>query len=227
MSETCPFNLLDEHLAKDCVVEKMKSQLVANALARCAPVKCNGCGKLVQLKHLNKHEVDECVNRKVPCRNAHLRCQVMVRAKERARHEQVDGKAKVRYCIYLGGEGAHFDLGEDDLRCPWTVEMWIYRPSAREAVKQHVRSMLQEAPLFVDAFIMEHVWRLQMLQLTDKLKDASMPQEEREEVMVILADTVEAFEDAVVKTTEVFARLGCSLSAARELCKNFLVLNLT
>ena len=146
----------------------------------------------------------------------------MIRAKERARHEQVDGKSKTRYCIYLAGEGAHFNLGEDDVRCPWTVEMWLYRPSAREAVKQHIRSMFMQTPLFVDSFVMEFVWRAQMRQLTEALRDPSMEQVEREEVMSTLADTVEAFEDAAVKSTEEYVRVTCCLAAARNAMTEFL-----
>ena len=75
-TERVPFMHIESHLKYNCTVEKMKNELVRKAIARCAPVKCNGCGKIFELKRLLSHETHECINRKVPCRNAHLGCPV-------------------------------------------------------------------------------------------------------------------------------------------------------
>ena len=216
------YALLENHIKHECVVEKFKNELIAKAALRCAPVKCIGCGKTFQIKNLSKHESNECVNRKVPCRNAHLGCTTMVRSKDRARHEEVDGKSKIRYCLYLSGEGSYLDLSEDDLRCPWTAEFMIYRISAREATKQHLRNLLELTPLFIDAFRMEHTWRIQVEELTQSLKNKSLSIPARDEIMSILADTVEAFEDAAVATTEIETALKCCIASAKGTMTEFL-----
>lgn len=86
-------------------------------------MKCPGCGEVVALMDLKKHERELCVNRRVPCRNHPLGCPVMVRLKDRALHERVDGIKAVRPALYLPGHGAHLALGEGDLCCPWTAEV--------------------------------------------------------------------------------------------------------
>ena len=178
------------------MIEKLKNDMIAKAEARCVLVKCIGCGQSFEVKHLANHEINDCVQRKVPCRNSHLGCETMVRAKDRHKHEEVDGKAKIRYSLYLSGEATYLDLSEDDIRCPWTCEFWIYRVSARESVKQHIRNAIEITPLFYDAFNAEYAWRAQMQELTHALIDKSLEQNAREDIMSILADTVEAFEDA-------------------------------
>jgi len=106
--------------------------------------------------YLRKHERELCGNRRVHCRNHALGCGVMVRMKDRALHEYVDGNKAVRTALYLPSHGAHLAIGEDDLVCPWTAEVssrladatvpspflfiflsifrsqyWIYRPPAK------------------------------------------------------------------------------------------------
>jgi hypothetical protein len=221
-SSRIPYNLIDQHLKNTCMIEALKNEMIAKAAARCVQVRCVGCGKSFEVKHLAKHELMDCVQRKVPCRNAHLGCATMVRQKDRHKHEEVDGKAKIRYCLYLTGEGSYLDLREDDLRCPWTCEFWLYRPSAREAVKQHIRNSLEMIPLFYDAFNAEYAWKSQMDELTHALKDMTLGVEAREDIMSILADTVEALEDAAVVSTEISTAIGCALMSAKRAMTEFL-----
>lgn len=86
-------------------------------------MKCPACGELVPLMYLRKHERELCGNRRVHCRNHALGCGVMVRMKDRALHEQVDGSKAVRSALYLPSHGAHLAVKEDDLPCPWTAEV--------------------------------------------------------------------------------------------------------
>ncbi len=86
-------------------------------------MKCPACGELVPLMYLRKHERELCGNRRVHCRNHALGCGVMVRMKDRALHEHVDGSKAVRSALYLPSHGAHLAVKEDDLPCPWTAEV--------------------------------------------------------------------------------------------------------
>ncbi len=217
-----PFRAISDHLKSQCLVEKFKNQLIARAAARCVLVKCIGCGTSCEVKHLAKHELQECVNRKVPCKNASKGCQVLVREKDRARHEEVDGVAKVRYTLYMSGDGSYVGVQEDDIQCPWTIEFWVYRISAREAVKQHLRNALEMIPQFYDAFSLEYAWKAQMDKYKELVGDRSLALQAREELMGILADIVEAFEDAAVISTRRGTELGCALMSARRAMTEFL-----
>ncbi len=73
--------------------------------------------------NLRKHERELCPNRRVPCRNHALGCTVMVRLRERALHELVDGNKALRPALYLPSHGAHLAIREDDIPCPWTAEV--------------------------------------------------------------------------------------------------------
>ena len=81
--------------------------------------------------YLKRHEIEQCDNRKVHCRNFCVGCNVMVRLKDRAIHETVSQGRQTRSCLYLNGAGTHLKLDEDDIPAPWTIEYWIYRPSAQ------------------------------------------------------------------------------------------------
>ena len=86
-------------------------------------VKCPGCGEQVPLMSLRKHERELCVNRRVHCRNHPLGCNVMVRLKDRALHEQVDDSKALRSALFMPSHGAHLSVAEDDISCPWTAEV--------------------------------------------------------------------------------------------------------
>jgi len=223
--EVC-FNDLQEHLRSDCATEKRKDEMISRIALRRVPVRCSACGLELPLNELRKHEVESCKNRKVPCRNAHLGCTVMVRAWQRKRHEEVDGKAKTRYCLFLAGGGSHLALGEDDVPCPWTSEFWLYRTSAREASKQYIRSAVVLCALFVDAFFVEHAAKAWADKLTASLKTSpnSKPVslEDREETMRRLADAVEVMEDACLASIAASMQVGCAIGAAQGAMQEFL-----
>lgn len=145
-----PLFLLQTHLKSECAAEKHRDKMIAKAAQRrgkkiqknyvflyflvhstdhrlsCLSLelmKCPACGELVPLMYLRKHERELCGNRRVHCRNHALGCGVMVRVKDRALHEQVDGSKAVRSALYLPSHGTHLAVREDDLPCPWTAEV--------------------------------------------------------------------------------------------------------
>jgi hypothetical protein len=85
---------------------------------------------MLALMDLRKHERELCSNRRVHCRNHALGCPVMVRLRDRAQHERVDGARALRPALYLPGHGAHLSLREGDLCCPWTAEVRDHLQSA-------------------------------------------------------------------------------------------------
>ncbi len=123
-----PLSLLQHHLQFNCRAEQLRDEMIARSKVRYEPMQCTACGEFVPAMLLRKHEVERCENRRVPCRNQCLGCNVMVRLRERDLHEQVDGKRQLRYALYLGSHGAHLAIQEDDIPCPWTAEYWVYRP---------------------------------------------------------------------------------------------------
>lgn len=86
-------------------------------------VQCPACGEHIPLLQLRKHERNLCINRRVPCRNQAVGCNVMVRLGERALHEHVDGSKQTRSTLYMASHGACLSLQEDDIPCPWTAEV--------------------------------------------------------------------------------------------------------
>jgi hypothetical protein len=138
-----PLNKTSLHLREDCLYEQRRMNLAERSRAREEFVLCPGCDKEVQIRLQDKHDSEECTNRKVSCRNAFLGCKTLVRISERAQHEEVDKMAQTkRPCLFFGGGGsdlgieegraycnggAHIHLGESDITPPWTVEYWVYR----------------------------------------------------------------------------------------------------
>jgi hypothetical protein len=118
-----------------CTVERRKDVLVERSKKRRELVMCSGCGEMVQLLYLKRHERELCANRKVPCRNQCVGCNVMVRLKERGLHESVFQGRQTRSCLYLSGECTQLAILEDDIPAPWTAEFWVYKPSAQ--VRKH------------------------------------------------------------------------------------------
>jgi hypothetical protein len=116
----------------------------ARARVRHGEVACPNCGEPVVLMNLNKHLVNTCINRKVPCRNWELGCPAMVRMRDRATHEKVDDLLKPRPCVKFTGLEGFVDVNETkDLKPPWTAEYWVYRTTPVEAAINLCRKALQ------------------------------------------------------------------------------------
>lgn len=216
---------LVSHLHDHCSVEKRKSQLIARSNKRKELVRCVGCGDYFPLRDLKLHEVESCPNRKVACCNAHLGCQVIMRASLRKAHEQVDNaKARIRYCLYFAGTGAHIALQEDDVVPPWTTEYWMYRPSARESSKQYMRASLLLIPSFIDAFMIENQAKDYVDSITVLLSDKTITYtlEEREDAMELLAQAVELLEDSAVAAVAASKALGCAIGGAQNCMSEFM-----
>lgn len=213
------------HLLNECIAERRKIELIERCNKRKELVRCVGCGDLFPLRDLRHHEEHDCHNRKVPCRNAHLGCPVVLRASMRKAHEEVDNlRARTRYCLYLSGAGAHIALNEDDIVAPWTAEYWMYRPSPKESAKQYIRAALQLVPAFIDAFSVECRAKDRVDAITLLLGDKSARRnpDEMVEAMESLGVAVEVFEDAAVAAVSSAKALGCAIGAAQSCLAEFL-----
>jgi hypothetical protein len=90
--------LLQEHLKSNCLGTLKRDEMIARSKLRLEAVQCVFCGSLdVPLRFLRKHENEECPNRRVPCRNAHLGCTKMNKLSERRLHEHLDEKKSTRW----------------------------------------------------------------------------------------------------------------------------------
>lgn len=138
-SEKLAVRDVDFHLQTTCVVEVHKLMLIEKSYKRLEPIKCPGCGKIFPLRFLRRHELEECENRRVHCKNHPFGCNYMVRLKERDKHEKVDDLNYTRYCLQLGGFGSHIDIHESDVKSDWTSEFWIFRPTYEDSARHHIR----------------------------------------------------------------------------------------
>ena len=102
---------IHQHIHVQCIYEKFKDELIKRSKQRREMVKCSGCGKFQMFMKLKEHEIQECENRKVPCRNWHLGCTVQVRERDRAIHEDATLDNTMRSCIYFGGGAARMEIG--------------------------------------------------------------------------------------------------------------------
>lgn len=66
-------------------------------------VECPGCGEVVELLKLPRHQREDCENRLVPCKNFEYGCSCMVRVRDRARHEDASALLRPRPCLWFGG----------------------------------------------------------------------------------------------------------------------------
>lgn len=225
--EKVRLNELREHLQTDCVVERHKEEMLARCRLRAEPVVCTGCGKSVPLKDFRKHDREYCENKYVPCRNHILGCQVMVRARDRAKHEYVDGSFKQRACLYLAGGDTHLAIGEDDATGPWTAEHWVYLPSLQESVRRHIVGVLHNRKLFRRAFAKERRINLDIFALTEKMstivvgtgtkEEREAALQERLDTMELISNRVEEYENAAIVTVETSLSLNNSFGAALSL----------
>jgi hypothetical protein len=166
-----PLVHLDHHLTHDCEVEMKKEQFIQRSKKRLELVQCPGCGENFPLGKLSKHEREECLNRKVPCRNAILGCPVMVRLKDRKLHEDVHSSIRPRSCLYFNGSDTHVLFKEDDILPPWTIEFWIYRPSVVETTRGYLREVLRLGNIFRQKIFRESKYRIQLMSTKKELQD--------------------------------------------------------
>lgn len=105
-----PLALLQLHLQRECEVEKKKDLMIERSENKEMFI-CPGCGDEVPMARYRRHQQELCVDRKLPCKNHGVGCRVMVRKRNREQHEFVDGRvARIRSCLYLGGQGTHILL---------------------------------------------------------------------------------------------------------------------
>ena len=221
-----PLCKVSDHLKKECEVEKRREFMVQNSKLRRELVVCTGCGASLPLFELRQHEEDLCSNRYVPCRNAHLGCAAMVRLKDRAQHEQVDGMATRRSVLYLGPGGSHLFVNEDDMVPPWTVEYWIFRPSRIESAKNSIRGVQRRRMHFRLQFLEERSIHQRILQLREEMKELAALSGivdndgvhinifKKEALIERLSELASKYEDAVVISERLARLLQISLSAA-------------
>ena len=114
-----------------------------------------------------------------PCKNHYLGCRVMVRPSTRAQHEDVEAEAHARSCLYLGGQGAHLLLQEDDVPSPWTVEFWVMRPDAEASAKAYLRAAVAQAAAFLNAFAVERAVNIAVMKIVIGLKPKTAPKPRR------------------------------------------------
>lgn len=117
-----PFSAVKDHILNECPAEKQREEMCARSHHRNTLILCASCGEKVSVRGYRQHELKECINRLVPCKNQHLGCQVLVPLKDRRKHEYVD-EHFARYSLYLCGHGSYLHLAETDIACPWTAEV--------------------------------------------------------------------------------------------------------
>lgn len=223
-----PLRDMQMHIEEGCMPEKRKEELIARSKMRREVVQCSGCGEDVQLIDLKKHNAEECINRKVPCRNALLGCNVMVRLRDRKLHEHVDGKAVPKPCLYINGGYGHVSINEDDITPSWTMEFWIYRPSVLESAKNYLRECRRLCGLYHEAAIAEHNIKAQLTQCKQRLESVTeamhadrrasrghlLGQSEIGEITMMLANLVKLYEDTALICVTLAALLKVALNAA-------------
>ena len=103
----------------------------------------------------------------------------MVRPSTRAQHEDVEADAHARSCLYLGGQGTHLLLQEDDVPSPWTVEFWVMRPDAESSAKAYLRAAVAQAAAFLNAFAVERAVNIAVMKIVIGLKPKTAPKPRR------------------------------------------------
>jgi hypothetical protein len=194
----CEMNL---HLKQSCVVEQKKDELVSRSRKRRQEVRCPGCGDTYELQYLRQHENTTCPNRKVPCRNHALGCEVVVRLKDRKDHEDVTNGVKPRPCLFFDGQDTRLLLEEDDVTPPWTTEVWVYRPSLLESARCHMREVKRLVKLFRDCILEECLERGNVMDLKNSLEVfARKGGDGIAEITVRLAQQLLVYEKAALDT---------------------------
>ena len=141
--EEFPAGETASHLRTHCVVQNDRIEQASRYALRRQRVQCSGCGYMVVLQHLPRHQREKCPNRRVPCKHWKLGCPVMLRLSAMEDHTKVDRLLDPRSCLVFDSGRAYIALGEDDLKPPWTAEMWIWRPGLVEGTREKTRTALK------------------------------------------------------------------------------------
>mmetsp|Transcript_24423 Transcript_24423/g.41370 ORF Transcript_24423/g.41370 Transcript_24423/m.41370 type:complete len:1190 (-) Transcript_24423:209-3778(-) len=198
-----PMCELREHLKRSCAVEEQKDKLVQRSRKRREQMQCSGCGDLFELQYLSHHERTSCPNRKVPCRNHALGCQVIVRLKDRKAHEDVTSGVKPRPCLFFDGQDTRMMINEDDVTPPWTTELWVYRPSLLESCRSHMREIKRVGLNFHKSILAECHERVHVLELKASLETYAAQVGDPagiEEITVKLAQQLLVYEKVALDT---------------------------
>lgn len=141
--EKFPFLETAAHLRTECVVQNDRIEQASRYALRCQRVQCSGCGYMIVLQHLPRHQREKCPNRRVKCKHWELGCRAMLRLSAMEDHIKVDRLLDPRSCLVFDSGKAYIALGEDDRKPPWTVEMWIWRPGLVEGTREKTRTALK------------------------------------------------------------------------------------
>lgn len=134
---------VESHVREDCVVQLDRDERASHHDSRLGRVRCSGCGYTVVVRHLANHQQHKCPNRRVPCKHWELGCRAMLRLSTMDEHTKVDRLLEPRACLAFDGGKAYIALGEEDIKPPWTVEMWIWRPGLVEGTREKTRTALK------------------------------------------------------------------------------------
>jgi len=118
-------------------------------------------------------------------------------------------------------------INEDDAIAPWTAEFWIYRASAGECARTHIKTAKILVTHFARCYETERLIARRVLELVKCLHDGlpdplsssssnhgASQADERKTVLNNLQALVIVYEDAVVASTEAAQQLGIALSGA-------------
>ena len=141
--EEFPAEETTSHLRTQCIVQNDRNEQASRYVLRRQRVQCSGCGYMVVIQHLPRHQREKCPNLLVPCKHWKLGCPVMLRLSAMEDHTKVDRLLEPRSCLMFDSGKAYIALGEDDRKPPWTAEMWIWRPGLVEGTREKTRTALK------------------------------------------------------------------------------------
>eukprot|EP01039_Chlorochromonas_danica_P003053 gene3053-3333_t len=165
-----PYHQLNDHLRYHCIVLQNKEKMLIRCKQRLEKIQCATCGEWLAVKDWSKHEREDCVNHLVHCKNYPFGCQVMIPYQERSLHECIE-ESYCRQGLYFNGFGSYLKINESDILPPWSVELWLYRPSLAESMKQHLLSLFLQLPAYFLAYATEMNIKNKVMQLVRGLKE--------------------------------------------------------
>lgn len=131
------------HLRSECIVGLDRAERASQHMTRLERVRCAECGFTVLRQQLTNHQRDKCPNRRVPCKNRQLGCPVVISLASMEEHLRVDRLLGARPCLVVDAGRSFIALDDADRKPPWTVELWIWRPSLVEGTRGKARMALE------------------------------------------------------------------------------------